>query len=263
MEKSMKSLFVATAILLSVFAQASFALDLDAVVKAGKLRIAVDTTYPPMEFESVEGKIIGLDVDLARALAQELKVKAEFIVMPWDGILAGLQSNRYDIIMSSMNITPERAAQVNFVPYISMGQVFVVKNTSPAVAGEKDLTGKVVAVQVDTTSFSAVEAMKKAGTKIKEIKTFPGATDTFSALKANQADVIVTDEAVGKYYTGLDSKTFKVSGIAMRPEPIGIAVKKSDAKLFKALEAALKTIKSNGTYDKIYKEWLKTTPPTN
>lgn len=259
----MKSLLVATAILLSVFAQSSFALDLDAVVKAGKLRIAVDTTYPPMEFESVEGKIIGLDVDLARALAQELKVKAEFIVMPWDGILAGLQSNRYDIIMSSMNITPERAAQVNFVPYISMGQVFVVKNTSPAVASEKDLNGRVVAVQVDTTSFTAVEAMKKSGTKIKEIKTFPGATDTFSALKANQADVIVTDEAVGKYYTGLDSKTFKISGIAMKPEPIGIAVKKSDAKLFKALEAAVKTIKANGTYAKIYKEWFKTTPPAN
>ena len=259
----MKSLFVATVLFLSVFAQNSNALDLDAVVKAGKLRIAVDTTYPPMEFESVDGKIIGLDVDLARALAAELKVKAEFIVMPWDGILAGLQSNRYDVIMSSMNITPERKAQVNFVPYISMGQVFVVKNTAKPVTKESELSGRVVAVQVDTTSFTAVDGMKNSGIKIKEIKTFPGATDTFSALKANQADVIVTDEAVGKYYTGLDSKTFKVSGIAMKPEPIGIAVKKSDAKLFKALEAAVNTIKTNGTYAKIYKEWLKTTPPAN
>lgn len=256
----MKSLLVVSVLLLSVF-QSSFALDLDAVTKAGKLRIAVDTTYPPMEFESIEGKIIGLDVDLARAIAQELKVKAEFVVMPWDGILAGLQSNRYDVIMSSMNITPERTAQVNFVPYISMGQVFVVKNTATPVSSEKDLNGRTVAVQVDTTSFTAVEAMKKSGIKIKEIKTFPGATDTFSALKANQADVIVTDEAVGKYYVGLDPKTFKVSGIAMKPEPIGIAVKKSDAKLFKALEAAVATIKANGTYAKIYKDWFKTAPP--
>lgn len=254
----MKSLIVLVSLLIS---QSLFALDLDAVVKAGKLRIAVDTTYPPMEFESVEGKIIGLDVDLARALAQELKVKAEFIVMPWDGILAGLQSNRYDIIMSSMNITPERAAQVNFVPYISMGQVFVVKASSPLVKTEKDLAGKIVAVQVDTTSFTAVEAMKKSGITIKDIKTFPGATDTFSALKAGQANVIVTDEAVGRYYTGLDPKTFIVSGVAMKPEPIGIAVKKSDVKLLKALEAAVKTIKANGTYAKIYKEWLKTAPP--
>lgn len=237
-----------------------FSADLDAVKKAGKLRVAVDTTYPPMEFESVDGKIIGMDVDLARALAAELKVEAEFVVMPWDGILAGLQSNRYDIIMSSMNITPERSQQVNFIPYLTMGQVFVVKKTAKPVLKDADLANRTVAVQVDTTSFSAVEAIKNAGIKIKDIKTFPGATETFSALKANQADVIVTDEAVGRYYAGLDAKTFLVSGNAIKPEPIGIAVKKSDTKLLSALETALKTIKSNGKYAKIYKEWLKAEP---
>jgi ABC-type amino acid transport substrate-binding protein len=238
----------------------SFASDLDAVKKAGKLRVAVDTTYPPMEFEAADGKIIGLDIDLAKALALELKVQAEFVVMPWDGILAGLQSNRYDIIMSSMNITKERSAQVNFVPYLTMGQVFVVKNSAKPVTNEKELAGRIVAVQVDTTSFTAVEAIQKSGVKIKDIKTFPGATETFSALKANQADVIVTDEAVGRYYAGLDAKTFLVSGNAIKPEPIGIAVKKSDSKLHAALESALKTIKANGTYAKIYKQWLKSEP---
>lgn len=256
----MKKLLVLITLIAFNVVNTSQALDLDAVKKAGKLRIAVDTTYPPMEFESTDGKVIGLDVDLARELAKILKVEAEFVVMPWDGILAGLQSNRYDIIMSSMNITPERQAQVNFVPYMSMGQVFVVKNTAKPVKVDKDLNGRVVAVQVDTTSFAAVEAIKKSGVKIKDIKTFPGATETFSALKANQADSIVTDEAVGRYYTGLDSKTFMVSGTAMKPEPIGIAVKKSDTKLFKALEDAMKTIKSNGTYARVYKQWLKTEP---
>ncbi len=256
----MNRFLILIALVTSLFSSTVMALDLDGVKKAGKLRVAVDTTYPPMEFEDTTGKIIGLDVDLARELAKVLKVEAEFIVMPWDGILAGLQSNRYDIIMSSMNVTPERAAQVNFVPYISMGQVFVVKQKAPMVTKDTDLAGKTVAVQVDTTSFTAVEAIKKGGVKIKAIKTFPGATETFSALKANQADVIVTDEAVGRYYTGLDAKTFVVSGNAIKPEPIGIAVRKSDAKLFKALEEAVKTIKANGTYARIYKQWLKADP---
>lgn len=236
------------------------ALDLEAVLKAGKLRVAVDSTYPPMEFESADGKVIGLDVDLAKELAKILKVEAEFIVMPWDGILAGLKTNRYDIIMSSMNITPERSAQVNFVPYLTMGQVFVIKKKGKPVVKDTDLAGRTIAVQVDTTSFSAVEAIAQSGVKIKAIKTFPGATETFSALKAGQADVVVTDEAVGRYYAGLDSGTFMVSGNAIKPEPIGIAVKKSDTKLLKALEAALKTIKSNGTYTKVYRQWLKTEP---
>ncbi len=252
------------AVLLSTFcALVSFSInanDLDAVLKAKKIRVAVDTTYPPMEFEANDGKVIGLDVDLARALAKILNVEAEFVVMPWDGILAGLQSNRYDIIMSSMNVTPERSQQVNFVPYISMGQVFVVKKTGTPVKTENDLKGKTVAVQADTTSYNALEEFKKRGIAIKEIKAFKGATETFSALKSNQAEAIITDEAVGLYYAGLDAKTFVVSGNAMKPEPIGIAVKKSDAKLLKALTDAVATIKKNGEYVRIYKEWLKVSP---
>lgn len=251
------------ALLLFVFSLLSFNLyadNFETIMKNGKLRIAVDTTYPPMEFQADDGNIIGLDVDLARELAKVLKLNVEFVVMPWDGILAGLQSNRYDIIMSSMNITPERSQQVSFVPYIMMGQVFVVKNSTKPLTNEKELAGKVVAVQADTTSFTAVEGFKKAGIPIKEIKAFKGATETFSALKSNQAQVIVIDEAVGRYYAGLDQKTFLVSGEALKPEPIGIAVRKTDPKLLKALTSALKTIKDNGTFNRIYKEWLKNAP---
>jgi ABC-type amino acid transport substrate-binding protein len=260
MEKLMKHFLVLLVLITSLFSTATNANDLDAVVKSGKLRIAVDTTYPPMEFQDDDGKVIGLDVDLARAIAKILKVEVEFIVMPWDGILAGLQSNRYDIIMSAMNITDERKQQVNFVPYIMMGQVFVTKKPAKPIMSEKELAGKVIAVQADTTSFTAVEGFQKSGIKIKEIKAFKGATEAFSALKSNQGEAIVIDEAVGLYYAGLDQKTFQVSGQAMKPEPIGIAVRKSDTKLLKALESAVKTIKDNGTFNKIYMQWLKKAP---
>lgn len=256
----MKQFLVLITILVSLFSTNSYANDLAAVLKTGKLRVAVDTTYPPMEFEDAAGKIIGLDVDLAREIAKVLKVNVEFIIMPWDGILAGLKSNRYDIIMSSMNITDERKLQVNFVPYIMMGQVFVTKKSAKPVKNEKDLAGKVIAVQADTTSFSAVENFKTSGIAIKEIKAFKGATEALAALKSNQAEVIVIDEAVGLYYAGMDQKTFQVSGEAIKPEPIGIAVNKSDAQLYKALSDAVKTIQSNGTFNRVYKQWLKTTP---
>lgn len=247
-----------TKLLSAVFA---LLLSLNIFAAEGKsLKIAVDTTYPPMEFESVDGKIIGLDVDLAKAMAKAMGRTPEFVVMPWDGILAGLQSNRYDIIMSSMNITDERKKQVDFVEYIRMGQVFVVKKTGKQVKAEKELAGLTVAVQADTTSFEAVEGFKKAGIAIKDIKAFKGATEAFQALKAGQADVIVIDEAVGFYYAGLDAKTFIISGTAMKPEPIGIAVRKADKALHADLTKALATIKKNGTFNKIYKEWLKTEP---
>ncbi len=229
-------------------------------VQAKTLKIAVDTTYPPMEFESIDGKIIGLDIDLAKELGKAIGRNVEFVVMPWDGILAGLQSNRYDIIMSSMNITEERKKQVDFVEYIKMGQVFVVKKTAKPVKNEKELAGKVVAVQADTTSYEAVENFKKSGIAIKDLKAFKGATEAFQALKANQAEVIVIDEAVGYYYAGLDAKTFVISGNAMKPEPIGIAIRKNDKALKAELEKALAKIKADGTFARIYKQWLKTDP---
>lgn len=234
--------------------------DLAAIIKMGKIRVAVDTTYPPMEFESNSGQIIGLDIDLARELAKILNVQIEFIIMPWDGILAGLKSNRYDIIMSAMNITDERKQQVNFIPYMLMGQVFVVKKEGKQIQNEKELSGKVIAVQADTTSFTAVENFKNSGIAIKEIKAFKAATDTFSALKSNQAEVIVIDQAVGLYYSSLDQKSFSISGEAIKPEAIGIAVKKTDTLLLKELTNAVKIIKENGTFSRLYKQWLKTTP---
>lgn len=256
----MKQILVLLTIVTALFSTTLSANDLDAVLKSKKLRVAVDTTYPPMEFEDDGGKIIGLDVDLAREIAKVLKVEVEFIIMPWDGILAGLQSNRYDIIMSSMNITNERKQMVNFVPYIMMGQVFVVKKNAMPLKNEKDLAGRVVAVQADTTSYTAVENFKKSGIAIKEIKAFKGATEAFSALKSNQAEVIVIDEAVGHFYSAQDSKTFMVSGEAIAPEPIGIAVRKSDTKLLNELTKAVKTIKDNGTYTRVYQRWLRTYP---
>ena len=222
--------------------------------------MAVDSTYPPMEFETNEGKITGMDADLAREIGKILKVEVEFITMPWDGILVGLASNRYDIIMSTMNITEERAKEVNFVPYLTMGQVFVVKKSGKPIRSEKDLSGRVIAVQADSTSYNALENFKKAGIAIKEIKAFKGATETFSALKSNQADSIITDEAVGLYYVGQDPKTFSISAQASKEEPIGIAVKKTDNKLRLALVAAMKNLKANGTFAKIYKQWLKVAP---
>ncbi len=141
-----------------------------------------------------------------------------------------------------------------------MGQVFVVKKTGKPVKNEKELAGKIVAVQADTTSFEAVENFKKSGIAVKDLKAFKGATEAFQALKANQAEVIVIDEAVGYYYAGLDAKTFVISGNALKPEPIGIAIRKTDKALKAELEKALSKIKADGTFARIYKQWLKTEP---
>ncbi|HLN65381.1 MAG TPA: ABC transporter substrate-binding protein [Symbiobacteriaceae bacterium] len=228
---------------------------LDRVKKAGKLVVAVDTTYPPMEY--VDGnKIVGYDVDLAKAIGKKMGVEVEFQSVDWDGILTGLLGKRYDVIISSMNITPERSEKVNFVEYAKMSQVFVSKKGTD-VKAEKDLSGKVVVVQADTTSHEWVEKLKAEKIKdIKEIRSFKGATDAFLEVKNGRGDVIVIDEPVGLYYAKKDAATFAVTGRAMDAEPIGVAIRKEDNDLKAAIDKAVQDLRADGTYSKIATEWF-------
>ena len=236
---------------------AAFSADkaVDRVKKAGKILVAIDATYPPMESEGPDGKPVGFDIDFANELAKRLGIKAEFIVMNWDGILAGLNSKRYDVIISSMNITAERKNQVDFVEYVQMSQLYIAK-TGTVISKEADLAGKVIAVQADTTSFEYAESLAKKGVAVKAVKAFKLATDAFAAVKAGQAEVIVVDEPVGKYYAKQDSKTFQLSGRAMAPEPVGIAIRKADKDLHEAVTKAVEEMRQDGTLKKISITWF-------
>ncbi len=248
-------LLASFAAVLGVSGPAFGAAGLERVKKAGKLVVAIDATYPPMESEGPDGKPVGFDIDFANELAKRLGVKAEFVVMNWDGILAGLASKRYDVIISSMNITDERKKQVDFVEYVKMSQLFISKK-GIIVSTEKDLVGKVVAVQADTTSMEYLEKTKKNGVAIKDIKAFKLATDAFAAVKAGQAEVLVTDEPVGKYYAKQDNSTFQVTGRAMAPEPVGVALRKEDADLTKEISKKVDEMKKDGTLKKTSETWF-------
>ena len=252
--KAFSALLVTGAMVASA-AQGAAPSAVERVKKAGKLVIAIDATYPPMESEGNDGKPVGFDIDFANELAKRIGVKPEFVVMNWDGIFAGLDSKRYDIIISSMNITDERKKKVDFVEYVQMSQLFVAKK-GVDVKSDKDLAGKVVAVQADTTSAEFIDKAAKAGFKPKDVKQFKLATDVFSAVKAGQAEVIVIDEPVGRFYAQKDPATFVITGLAMKPEPVGVAVRKDDGDLQKALQTAVDAMKKDGTIKKMSLTWF-------
>lgn len=253
MKKRSLLLAVSSLVLVSLLAACS------GTKSISKLVVAVDATYPPMEFvDEKDGKtLVGFDVDLAKALAKEMGVEVEIKNVDWNAIIPGLQAKQYDVIMSSMNITPEREKEVNFIEYVRMSQVFVSPKAGPAIAKDTELSGKTVAVQAGTTSDDYMQDLM--ATKVKDVKkltTFPGATDAFMALKAKQADVIVVDEPVGLYYVAKDAASYAITGRAIDPEPVGIALRKDDTALKAALEKALATVKSNGKFKEINTTWF-------
>lgn len=225
------------------------------IKKQGVLKIAVDDTFPPMEYRNEQNKLVGFDIDLANVLSKELGVKVEFIPTAWDGILPGLDAKRYDMIMSSMNITDERKKKVDFVEYMKLGQVVAVKTGNPQkIQSKEDLSGKIVGVQLGSTSESAAKEIKG----VKELKTYNGYTDVFNDLGLGRLQGVIVAEAVGRYYKTTKPDAFDVVGGTFQSLPVGIAVRKGDHELEAALQKAIATVKDNGTYTEVSKKWFGT-----
>ncbi|MCM3570601.1 amino acid ABC transporter substrate-binding protein [Neobacillus mesonae] len=223
------------------------------IKEKGELTIGMDDTLPPMEYRNDKNELVGFDIDFAQALAKELGVKVKFVPSSWDGILPGLDAKRFDIILSSMNVTEERAKQVNFVQYFGAGQILVVKKGNPSnIQTVDDLKGKTVGVQLGSTGETAVNTIKG----IKEVKKYDLTTDVLNDMGLGRVDAVVVGEMIGRYYMKAKPGVFEVAGTAFNVQPMGIAVRKNDTELRDALDKALKAIEANGTLSDISKKWF-------
>lgn len=219
------------------------------------LRVALDDAYPPMEFRDENNQLVGFDVDLAKALGEKLGMEVEFVSTSFDGIFQGLKSNKYDVIISAVSMTPERVEEFEFTtPYLANGQVIVVKKGDTSITTSEDLAGKIVGVQISTT---ADEAAQKHLEKIKfELKQYDDIIQTFSAMEAGRLDAIVVDAAVAIDYIGKAPTKFEISSAQLTNEPISICLKKGNTELRDQLQKALDELKSEGTLKEISVKWL-------
>lgn len=236
-----KTLLTLTALL--TLAGTAHARTWDEIKKSGTIKIATEGAFPP--FNVLTGKTLGgFEVDLANALAKQMGLKVSWVTAPFDGLLIGLQQNRYDFVIASHGITPERAKAVDFSsPHYCTGGTVVSKVGGPKTAG--DLKGKKVAVQVGTTYLENVQ--KLPGVKAV---VFPKDTDAQTALMMGRADAWVGDK-----FTGIDlvkaQKGKLQQGDMLYAERIAMAVKKGNSSLLKELNAELAKAQSNGNYARI------------
>ncbi len=231
---------------------------LDRVQAAGKVKIAVATNYPPMEFLQ-DGKLAGFDVDLIEAVAARLGVQPEHVVadMDWPEVPAALAARRCDVAIGTWNITGPRKQEAAFVEYLRMVQVFAcAKGTS--VKSEHDLAGKTIAVGADTVQFRYVKSLKAKGVAIKAIKVLGGGEDPFACLKRGEADVTIAEEPVARYKARLDPNVAVTGSVghAMDPDPIGIALRLRDRQLQEAVSGAIAAMKEDGTFGRILDRWF-------
>jgi His/Glu/Gln/Arg/opine family amino acid ABC transporter permease subunit len=224
---------------------------LDRIRSEGVLRIGTDATFPPLE-SRVNDRFEGFDIDLGNAMGKELGVKVEWTNSSFDGIFPALLSKKFDLVMSSVTITPERKAKMGFSrPYYNAGQIIAVRRDGEELRLFKELTGKQVGVQINTTAQFALE--KQGGVTIKKYNSIDLA---LTDLKNSRLDAVVSDAPVVRYMVRKGFSELKAVGEPLTEEYYGVVMRQDDGDLQKAVNDALTRIAERGEYARLHKKWF-------
>ncbi len=230
----------------------------DAASSSGSkvLKVGASVDFAPFEFQDEgQSEYQGFDMDLIRAIGKEMGYEVEISNIGFDGLIPALQAKNVDVLISGVTINDERKQNVDFSdPYYESGLTIVVREDEQAIKTFEDLKGKKIAVQIGTTS--AKEAKKIEGAEVKELNT---PADCFMELKNGGVDAVVNDRPVNDYYIHTSGQTgVKTLPERLTAEDYGIAVAKGNTELVGKINAALKKLKENGEYDKIFAKWFGT-----
>ncbi len=246
----MKKLLISVSCALTLIAGQALADKWDTV------RLAVDVPYEPFEYKNPDGSLTGFEIDLGNAVCAEIKAKCEWVVQAWDGIIPGLLARKYDGIMSSMSITPERAEKVLFSEgYYNTPTAWFGKtaNANLDVTSKDTLKGKAIGVQRGTIQDDY--ATENFGS-VADIKRYSTADDLVLDLQGGRLDLVVLDFPVGEQTILKDSSYTQIGELVQLGNGIGVAFRKRDKDLAAKFNAALSKLKKNGTYETIMKKYF-------
>ena len=227
------------------------AADAYSTIKDGVLMVGMEIGYPPMEYFDEDGATpIGFDVELAQALADDMGLELELVDTAWDGIFAGVDTDKYDVVISAVSWTKER--NNNYLlsrTYVANAPVLVVPNDSE-IADIQDLTGKSVAVQMETTADYLVQEYVAGGLDT-DLRQYEKVINAFDELKTGRVDAVCTDSVVAAYYLGDEASNYQNVWEADEKEPICMCFQKGNDALKDAMESALDNIKASGKLGEI------------
>ncbi len=251
MKKSKSILFLILAVaLVAMFAVGCGSTNsLDAIKKDGKLIMLTNAEFPPYEYLGEENKPVGVDVDMAQAIADEIGVELEVVNMSFDGLIPALTSGKGHLVAAGLTIDPERAKSVDFSePYANATQLIIVNKLDPKVANADDLVGKTVGVQLGTTGDYFVSDIEGVTTK-----GYKSALEAALDLKNGKLDAVVIDELPAKSIVATN-EDLAVIEEPFTEEQYAMAVKKGDTQLLEVINKVLTKLNGDGTVTKLTEE---------
>jgi polar amino acid transport system substrate-binding protein len=231
------------------------------IAAAGQINVGIERDHPPMEFvDPKTGELVGFDVDLINAIAQELGVKLAYVHSRFEGLTPNLQSKRIDLIISGMYDTPARRDNFDFIDYLSAGAVFYTLDKHSEIQKPLDLCGKVVTANRGTSYPGSVEKWSTENCVSAGLPAIEVITDTDMAsefLYLNQGRAQGSVQGTEAIPTVLASKEgpFRTLGGPFTDVKVGIGFRKDDVELRDAVLAGFEKVFASGKYSELIAKW--------
>lgn len=229
---------------------------LEAIQTRGTLVVATEGAWSPWTYHDESDKLVGYDVEVATALAEKLGVKAEFVEGAWDGLFAGLDSGRYDIVCNGVELTEERALTYDFtVPYGYIHTALAVRSDNTDITTFEDLAGKTTANSIASTYMTLAESY---GAEVLGIDTLD---ETIQMLVAGRVDATLNaDVSFYDYLNVHPEADFKIVALTDEASQVCIPVRKGEetATLLAALDEAIEELRADGTLAEISQRYFGT-----
>lgn len=219
------------------------------IKSAGELKVGLEGDWQPFSFRDEKDKLVGYDVEVAQNLAKKLGVKVKIVEGPWDGLFAGMDSGRYDLVINGVDITPERAKTYDFsTPYAYDRTVLITRFDNNDIHSFNDLKGKTTANSIGSTYQ---EIGEKYGAKVSGVDTL---AETLQMVKNKQVQATINaSTSFGDYMKHRPDEPLKIAATMDKATEYAIPMKKGadNASLKKAIDNALQEMKSDGTLSKL------------
>ncbi len=234
-----------------VFLAAAVTLAFSAGAMAETLKMGIEAAYPPFNNKDASGQVVGFDKEIGDALCAKMKAECSVVTSDWDGIIPALNAKKFDFLISSLSITEERKAAVDFTdPYYSNKLQFIAPKNVDFKTDKDSLKGKTIGTQRATLAGTWLE--DTYGDDIK-VSLYDTQENAYLDLTSGRVDAILADKYANYDWLKTDDgKNYEFKGDpVVESDKIGIAVRKGDNELRNKLNAALKEIVADGTYKKI------------
>ncbi|MGY1705220.1 ABC transporter substrate-binding protein [Geodermatophilus sp. SYSU D00697] len=231
-----------------------------AVAEDGVITVGSDTSYAPNEFIAEDGEtIIGFDVDLFTLVAQKLGLEAQFETAPFDSIIAGVGSGRYEAGVSSFTINPERLQQANMVSYYEAGTQWATKAGNPEGVDPDNACGLTIAVQKATVQVEDLtarsDACEAAGEEPITINQYDLQSDATAAIVSGAAVAGLADSPIMAYAVQQTNGQLELLGDIYDAAPYGYVVAQDQADFAQAVADAVQALIDDGTYTEVLSRW--------